>query len=103
VREQKALKYMALAGARRCLTAPGLPSNDEPTGIPRDKNPSPGSISRMMRGFLLSVVTLAVAGPALAATDIETCRDNQADAAARLTACNAAIADDKVTGKLKVF
>jgi tetratricopeptide (TPR) repeat protein len=57
----------------------------------------------MIRGFLLSAVTLAVAGPALAATDIETCRDNQADAAARLTACNAAVADDKVTGKPKAF
>ena len=57
----------------------------------------------MMRGFLLSIVTLAVAGPALAATDVETCRDNQAEAAARLTACNAAIADDKVTGKPKAF
>ena len=57
----------------------------------------------MIRGFLLSVVTLAIAGPALAATDIETCRDNQADAAARLTACNGAVADDKVTGKPKAF
>ena len=57
----------------------------------------------MMRGFLLSIVTLVVAGPALAAADIETCRDNQAEAAARLTACNAAVADDKVTGKPKAF
>jgi tetratricopeptide (TPR) repeat protein len=57
----------------------------------------------MLRAFLLSIVAVVAATPALAATDIETCRDNQADAAARLTACNAAIADDKVTGRPKAF
>ncbi len=57
----------------------------------------------MLRAFLLSIGLSVIATSALAATDIETCRDNQADAAARLTACNAAIADDKVTGKPKAF
>jgi len=55
----------------------------------------------MLRACLLSIGLSVIATSALAATDIETCRDNQADAAARLTACNAAIADDKVTGKPK--
>ncbi len=57
----------------------------------------------MLRACLLSIGLSVIATSALAATDIETCRDNQADAAARLTACNAAIADDKVTGKPKAF
>src|SRR5205823_2195437 len=103
VREQKAPKYRALAESQASLDRAGASSNNEPIGIPRDKNPFPRSVSRMMRGFLVSIVTLVVAGPALAAADIETCRDNQAEAAARLTACNAAVADDKVTGKPKAF
>jgi tetratricopeptide (TPR) repeat protein len=57
----------------------------------------------MLRACFLSVGLSVIATSALAATDIETCRDNQADAAARLTACNAAVADDKVTGKPKAF
>ena len=57
----------------------------------------------MLRACLLSIGLSVIATSALAATDIETCRDNQADAAARLTACNAAIADDKVIGKPKAF
>lgn len=57
----------------------------------------------MLRAFLLSVGVLAVAIPALAATDVETCRDNQAEAAARLTACKAVSTDDNVTGKPKAF
>src|SRR4030095_6629442 len=57
----------------------------------------------MLRACFLSVGLSVIATSALAATDIETCRDNQADAAARLVACNAAIADDKVTGKPKAF
>jgi tetratricopeptide (TPR) repeat protein len=57
----------------------------------------------MLRASFLSIVSVVAATSALAATDIETCRDNQADAAARLTACNAAIADDKVTGRPKAF
>ena len=51
----------------------------------------------MLRAFLLSIGLSVVATSAWAATDLETCRDNQADAAARLTACNAVVADDKVT------
>ena len=57
----------------------------------------------MLRALFLSIGSFLLATSALAATDIETCRDNQADAAARLTACNAAVADDKVTGKPKAF
>ena len=56
----------------------------------------------MLRAFILSIGLLVVATPALA-TDVETCRDNQAEAAARLTACTAVTADDKVTGKPKAF
>jgi tetratricopeptide (TPR) repeat protein len=53
----------------------------------------------MLRAFLLSIVTLAAAGPALAAGDIDTCRNTSAEAAARLAACESVIADDKITGK----
>src|SRR5436853_4872399 len=59
------------------------------------------SVSRMLRGFLLFLVTLAAAGPALAAGDIDTCRDAAAEPAARLAACESVIADDKITGKPK--
>ncbi len=57
----------------------------------------------MLRATFLSVGLSVIATSALAATDIEICRDNQADAAVRLTACNAAVADDKVTGRPKAF
>jgi tetratricopeptide (TPR) repeat protein len=57
----------------------------------------------MLRTFFLSIGSLVFATAALAAGDVETCRDNQADATARLTACNAVIADDKITGKPKAF
>src|SRR5215216_1841796 len=57
----------------------------------------------MLRALFLSVGLSVLATSALAATDIETCRDNQAEAADRLTACNAAVADDKITGKPKAF
>src|SRR2546423_717685 len=53
----------------------------------------------MLRAFLLSIVTLAAAGPALAAGDIDTCRNTSAEAAARFAACESVIADDKITGK----
>ena len=56
----------------------------------------------MLRAFLLSI-GLSVLATSAWAGDVETCRDNQAEAAARLTACNAVIADDKVTGKPKAF
>ena len=57
----------------------------------------------MLRVSFLSVALSVIATSALAATDIETCRDNQAEAAARLMACTAVTADDKVTGKPKAF
>jgi tetratricopeptide (TPR) repeat protein len=53
----------------------------------------------MLRGLFLIVATLFAAAPALAAGDIDTCRDAQAEPAARLAACEAVIADDKITGK----
>lgn len=53
----------------------------------------------MLRAFFLILVTLFAAGPALAAGDIDTCRDAQAEPAARLAACETVIADDKITGK----
>ena len=60
----------------------------------------------MLRGFFLFVVfpfaiAFAAAAPALAAGDIDTCRDAAAEPAARLAACESVIADDKITGKLK--
>ena len=54
----------------------------------------------MLRALLLGVVALvAAAGPALAAGDIETCRNSAAEPVARLAACESVIADDKITGK----
>jgi hypothetical protein len=47
------------------------------------------SVSRMLHAFFLSIGLSVVAGSAWAATDLEICRDNQAEAAARLTACTA--------------
>src|SRR5205809_33540 len=44
------------------------------------------SVWRMLRGFFLIVAMLFLAGPALAAGDIDTCRDNAAEAVARLAA-----------------
>ena len=57
----------------------------------------------MLRAFFLSIGLWVIAGPAWAATDLEICRDNQAEAAARLTACTAVVADDTVMGKPKAF
>jgi len=54
----------------------------------------------MLRVFLLVLVTLAAAiGLAQAAGDIDTCRKQDADPAARLAACESVIADDAITGK----
>ena len=53
----------------------------------------------MLRAFFLAIVTLVAAGPARAAGDIETCRKQDAEPAARLAACETVIADDKITGK----
>jgi tetratricopeptide (TPR) repeat protein len=57
----------------------------------------------MLHAFFLSIGLSVIAGSAWAATDLEICRDNQAEAAARLTACTAVVADDKVTGRPKAF
>ena len=56
----------------------------------------------MLRASLLSFGLLVGAWPAYAG-DVETCRDAKAEAAARLAACNAVIADEAVTGKPKAF
>jgi tetratricopeptide (TPR) repeat protein len=45
------------------------------------------------------VVALAAADPARAAGDIDTCRKQDAEPAARLTACESVIADDNISGK----
>ena len=55
----------------------------------------------MLRALFLLAVTLVAAGPALAAGDIDTCRDAAADPVVRLAACETVIADDKITGKTK--
>jgi Flp pilus assembly protein TadD len=52
----------------------------------------------MLRALLVSAVVLATAGPALA-DDLETCRDRQAEAKARLDACEQVIAAGKASGK----
>lgn len=62
----------------------------------------------MLRATLLSFGLLSfglsvVACRALAATELETCRDNQAAPAVRLVACTAVSADDKVTGRPKAY
>ena len=53
----------------------------------------------MLRALLLVLVTLSAAGPARAAGDIDTCRKQDGEPAARLAACEGVIADDKITGK----
>jgi Flp pilus assembly protein TadD len=57
----------------------------------------------MLRTPFLSIGLSVIVTTALAATDLETCRDNQAEAAERLAACKAVTADDNVTGKPKAF
>jgi tetratricopeptide (TPR) repeat protein len=52
----------------------------------------------MLRVFLVLVVTLAIAGPVLA-DDMATCRDKQAEAKARLDACEKVIAAGQASGK----
>ena len=55
----------------------------------------------MLRGFFLFVVfpfVIASAAAALAAGDIDACRDAAAEPAALLAACESVIADDKITG-----
>jgi tetratricopeptide (TPR) repeat protein len=52
----------------------------------------------MLRALFVSVVTLAIAGPALA-DDLETCRDRQAEAKARLDACEKVVAAGEAPAK----
>ncbi|SDO87484.1 tetratricopeptide repeat protein [Afipia sp. GAS231] len=53
----------------------------------------------MLRALFVAIVTLAGAGPVLAAADIDICRDPAAEAEARLVACSAVTADDTINGK----
>ncbi|KJC59610.1 hypothetical protein UP10_16915 [Bradyrhizobium sp. LTSPM299] len=53
----------------------------------------------MLRAFLSLIVLLALAGAARAAGDIDTCRNAQAEAVARLAACESVIADETIIGK----
>src|SRR3977135_4168759 len=59
------------------------------------------SVPQMLRGFFPMIVALVVTGPALAAGDIDTCRDAGAEPAPRLAACESVIADEAITGKSK--
>jgi len=53
----------------------------------------------MLRALFVAMVTLAIAGPALADDDMDACRDRQTEAKARLDACEKVIAAGQVTGK----
>ena len=72
---------------------------------PRSRLPRPKfirrSVSRMLRALFLIAVTLVAAGPALAAGDIDTCRDVGADPVDAAGGLRTVIADDKITGKPK--
>ena len=52
----------------------------------------------MFRVIACSILGLAIVGPALAASEIETCRDAGATSDARLAACSAVIADTTIPG-----
>jgi Flp pilus assembly protein TadD len=52
----------------------------------------------MFRAVVGSILGLAIAAPALAASEIETCRDAGATSEARLAACSAVIADATMSG-----
>ncbi len=52
----------------------------------------------MLRALLIPAVVLAMTGPAFA-DDLETCRDRQAEAKARLDACEKVIASGQASGK----
>jgi tetratricopeptide (TPR) repeat protein len=56
------------------------------------------SVSPMLRVFFVSAFVLVVAGTAWA-DDLETCRDRQAEAKARLNACEKLITSGQVSGK----
>jgi tetratricopeptide (TPR) repeat protein len=53
----------------------------------------------MSRILTAMIAMLAMTAPALAAADLDTCRDVAADATLRLPACEAVIAEGKVSGK----
>jgi hypothetical protein len=53
----------------------------------------------MLRGLFLSIALLGISVPALAAADVDVCRDPGAELAARQAACESVIADDKISGK----
>ena len=55
----------------------------------------------MLRGFFLLMTAVVAASPALAAGDVDTCRDAAAEPGARLAACSSVTADDTITGKPK--
>jgi hypothetical protein len=52
----------------------------------------------MLRALFASMVTLAIAGPALA-DDMDACRDRQTEAKARLDACEKVIAAGEASGQ----
>jgi tetratricopeptide (TPR) repeat protein len=76
--------------AKLAFNEPRLPLND--------KSLMRRSVSQMLRPLFILVVTLALAGPARA-DDMDTCRDRQAEAQARLEACEKVIAAGQVAGK----
>jgi tetratricopeptide (TPR) repeat protein len=53
----------------------------------------------MLRTLFVAIVMLAVAGPALADDDVDTCRDRQADAKMRLDACEKIITSGQAKGQ----
>ena len=55
----------------------------------------------MFRAIVGSILGLAIAGPALAAAEIETCRDAGADIRGAARGLSAVIADAKITGRPK--
>ena len=60
-----------------------------------------GLFPLMVALTVASMVALGISGPALAAGDIDTCRDAGAEPAPRLAACESVIADEAITGKSK--
>src|SRR5277367_4132665 len=52
----------------------------------------------MLRTLFIAIVTLAIAGPALADDDMDACRERQTDAKMRLDACEKVLAAGQVKG-----
>ena len=57
----------------------------------------------MLRAVVALIVLLALTGAARAAGDVDTCRNAQAEAAARLAACDSVIADEAISAKSRAF